>query len=326
MKKLEQKYRHDELSSEDLKMLRETLESMPDEEIEQTLRDGWMNEEPNVTCAGPARIERMKRRIDQQLGFIRPAQIFFIKATRAVAVVLFLLLAYTSFYFYHENKQWESEDIIVSTAKGERANITLPDGTQVTLNVESKLRYTPKRYNDVRQVGFEGEAFFQVRRDSKHPFRIDSKDLYVTVSGTSFNLLARKDGRTAELAMEEGNVRFVSLQTGEEVTLNPGQKAILDYSNGEITVLTGNDVQYASAWKRGDLVFRNTPLANVLEVLQENYGISFETDCKPCLTDLFTGTITHSDLNETLDILEKTYHFKAILYDGKVRLLQDRQP
>ncbi|MDR1602999.1 MAG: FecR domain-containing protein [Tannerella sp.] len=326
MKHLERKYRRDELSPEELKRLRETMNSLTDEEIEQTVRDSWTNEEPDVSGIDTARMNRMKRQIDRRLGFSHSPRLFFIRAARTAAAILLLLFACTTLYLYHENRQGESENVIVSTDKGERANVTLPDGSQVTLNVESMLSYTPKRYNkDERQVSLEGEAFFRVKNDGKRPFHIAARDLCVTVLGTTFNLLARKNGETSELTLEEGSVRLVSLQTGEEIVLKPHQTAILNHSSRKITVLTETEIQYVSAWKNGELVFRNTPLTDVMEALQENYGISIETDCEQCLTDLFTGTITNSNLNEALDILEKTCHFKATLHNRKVRLIRDKQ-
>ncbi|MDR1407150.1 MAG: FecR domain-containing protein [Tannerella sp.] len=325
MKDLDEKYRRDELSPEELKALREAVRAMPDEEVGQRMYERWTEgEEPDVSRVEAARMESVRRRIDRRLGFTRPARTFFAGAGRIAAAAVILLLAFGMIYFYRENRQRESEDVVVATGRGEQAHVTLPDGTQVTLNAESTLRYMPRRHNEsVRQVCLEGEAFFRVSSEGKRAFRIEAVNLYVTVSGTAFNLLARREGRTAELMLEEGRVRFASVRTGREVVLEPGQKAILDHANGEITVLTETDIRQAPAWKRGELVFRNTPLAHVLQALEDNYGISIEVDCGPCLTDSFTGTFRRSDLNETLHILEKTCHLRATLHDGEIRLTRE---
>jgi ferric-dicitrate binding protein FerR (iron transport regulator) len=323
MMNLDKKYRRDELSPEELKTLRETLQPMPDEDLGQAMYESWMNEEPDLSRADPARMARMKRRIDRHPAMPRrPARTLLAAAARIAAAILLPLLALGTLYFYHESRRMDAQYVTVSTARGERTNVTLPDGTCVTLNVESELRYAPARYS--RQVSLEGEAFFRISRDAKRPFRIEARNLRVTVTGTAFNLRARREGTTAELALEEGCLHFASLRTGCEVALKPGQKAILDHSSGEITVLTGADIPCASAWKRGELVFRNTPLADVLEALRENYGIAIETDCRQCLTDTFTGTVTNSDLNETLDIIEKTYRLSAVMRNGTVYLIQTR--
>jgi ferric-dicitrate binding protein FerR (iron transport regulator) len=321
MKTLEQKYRSDELSPKELKTLREAVNTMTDKDIEQSIQNDWMNEDQDISGVDDERMERIKQQIDVRLGFRRSARLIFIRVMQAAAAVLLLLLASTTVYFYHETKALESEVVVFSTQKGERANIVLPDGSTVALNAESELTYSPKLYRQSeRRILFYGEAYFQVSSDKSHPFRIEAKDLTVTVLGTSFNLLARKDDDKAELALESGSVRFCSVMTGDNVVLEPNQRAVLNRKNGKITVLKSADVHTASAWQRGELIFRNTPLADVLNTVRETYGVSIETDCRDCLTDLFTGTIPASNLNEALDIIEKTYHFTATLQNSKVQL------
>jgi len=322
MKYLEQKYRRDELSPQELKTLRETLQSMSEEQIGQTMRDSWMDGDTDTSDVDNTRMDKLKQRIDRQLNFRPAPRVVLVRALRAAAAVLLLLFISTTIYFYRENKQLESEDMLISTAKGERANITLPDGTKVTLNAESNLAYTPKLYNkNERQIRLDGEAFLQVKHDKARPFRIDAKGLYVNVLGTTFNLLVRDGNPTAELTLEKGHVRFASVLSGKYVVLDPNQKAILCQSNGEITVMKEMDIQQATAWTRGELVFRNTPLADVLHTVCETYGVSIETDSQEYMTDLFTGAIPAANLNEVLDILEKTYRFRATLRNSKVQLV-----
>ena len=149
-----------------------------------------------------------------------------------------------------------SEEMVVSTGKGERANITLPDGTAVALNSESSLTYTPRVFNkDKRQIRFEGEGYFQVAKNRDCPFLIDAEGLSVEVLGTTFNLDVRRSRKTAELILEEGSVRFHSLKIGKDALLEPKEKLILDQETGHFVIEKGQDIESETAWKRRELVF-----------------------------------------------------------------------
>lgn len=140
--------------------------------------------------------------------------------------------------------------MIVCTARGERASVTLPDGTAVSLNSESRLAYFPKPITKERKISFDGEGYFQIDKNKEVPFIIDAQGLQVKVLGTTFNLLVRKDHKTAELALEEGSVWLGATQSHKNVILHPKQKAILDQSTGNIFIIAEEDTQ---KYQHGDM-------------------------------------------------------------------------
>jgi ferric-dicitrate binding protein FerR (iron transport regulator) len=316
---LEQKYRQDRLTPKELIELKEIVSSLSDEQLEMNLCESWMSDNIDVTKVETERLDKVKERIDEKIMPKRSSYSIMVKWAQIAAIILLPIFVITTWHLYKENNQLSSEEMLVTTGKGEYANITLPDGTQVALNSESKLRYIPKIYNKKeREIGFDGEGHFQVSKDKERPFLINAEGLKVKVLGTKFNLLARKHNATAELALEEGSVFFSSILTGMNVVLKPNQKAILNQSTGIITVEEIKEIQDVTAWRRKELVFRNVPLSTVVAAIENNYGIKIEVDCKKCLTDLFTGTLTSSDINEDLEILEKSYHFKAKMKNREV--------
>lgn len=318
MKSIEQKYAEDELRVEELKSLRERVNAMGDADIEQMMRDGWMDDDVDESVADDKRMRLLKNNIDRQLGFKSGLYLLLARTGRIAAAVLIPVLILSTFYFYRESKTLQEETMLVSTGEGERANITLPDGSYVALNSSSRLSYVPAVYNKKeRQIQFEGEGFFQVSKNKDCPFLIGAKGMTVKVLGTTFNLQVRNGKDKAELTLEEGSVLLVSVRTGGSVVLKPDQKAVLNQADGKITVVKEELARQASAWKHGDMVFKNTPLADVLGTIQDNYGIEMRVVCKEVPSDSFTGTIPTSDLNEVLDILEKTYHLKAVV-KGKI--------
>lgn len=318
MKNLDKKFRQDKLAPDDLQALKRLVNEDENDEVESVIFKTWMEEEIDTSTVSDLQMDRLKATIDSKIDAKRFLSPLIIRCFQIAATILLPIFMIASFYLYHEKHQLTSEEMIVSTEKGERANITLPDGTKVSLNSESKLCYNPRIYNsDRRTIRFEGEGYFQVEKDKERPFLIEASGLKVKVLGTSFNLNVRDNRSTAELALVEGSVLFSSLRSEHSVILEPNQKAILNQRTGEIVVIS-DKVENAMSWKRGELIFRNTVLSEVIQKIESNYGVSISMDCKDCLTDLFTGTLSASNLNETLGVLERVYHLKATMNENVI--------
>lgn len=312
MKELISKYRKDELSPAELGELRNKVNSMPDHEIEQEMYQAWMDEEIDDTPAHSERMNKIKKRIEKSIKEQNSGGFGFIRIIRIAASILLPVFIGLTGYLYYENSQMTTEEMVVTTAQGERASVTLPDGTTVSLNSESRLSYFPKAYNKKeRKLSFNGEGYFQVCKNQEVPFIIDAKGLQVKVLGTIFNLLVREDQKTAELVLEEGSVWFGATRSNQNVILRPEQKAILDQATGDILVIAEPDIQKISAWRQGDMVFRNTELSEVIRTIEENYHVTIQMNGKNCPTDNFTGTLPLTDINEVLEVIEKSYHLKA---------------
>lgn len=322
MDKLQQKYRNDNLTPDELRRLREEVNSMSDDRLEDSLREAW--ESAEASSSDTHRLDELKMRIDQRLFPSHRVVPLYWKVLRIAAAVLLPLFMIATVYLYQENTVLSQKDFVATTGKGEQVTISLPDGTQVTLNAESRLSYNLSNFNsDERRVAFDGEGYFRVAKNPSSPFSITAKGLKVSVLGTTFNLRARSADATAELSLEEGSVRFQSLKTGQGVILSPNQKAILDQINGTVTVEESSYTTDASAWRRGELVFRNVPFAGVLEEIEEIYHVSIviETEEIDYQDDLFTGVLSRTNINEVLEVIEHSYHLKATLKDGTIRLV-----
>ena len=321
---LEQKYRQDRLTPNELNELRAKVNSTSDELLEEAICNEWMHDDIDISSVDMQRMDRLKRSIDKKINKKLFVYFKFFKWIQVAAIILLPISIAAIWYLYKENSQLSSEEMVVATGIGEHAKITLPDGTDVNLNAESKLCYIPKTYNKKeRQIRFDGEGYFQVRKDKQHPFLINAQGLNVRVLGTKFNLLARKKDASAVLSLQEGSVLFSSLLTGMNVILKPNQKAILNQSTGIIIVKKEENFQDIIAWRRKELVFRNAPLRSVINSIEKNYNIKIRIKTKAYLKDLFTGTLPNSNINEDLEILEKSYHFKSIMTSQEVLIIPD---
>lgn len=320
MKNLDYKFRKNKISLDELNELRSKVNSMSDHELEELMVDSWNNEEMNISFVEDEAMSRLKKNVEKLTGRKEKYKSLLSLVTKIAAVILLPLFIAISFYLYKENNQLVSEELIVSTGKSERAKLTLPDQTYVTLNSDSKLSYIPRLYNkEERIIDFEGEGYFQVYEDAGRPFIINTASLQVKVLGTTFNLNVRKSRNIAELSLEEGSVSLISIHTQKTVILKPDQKAILNQTTGEFTIIPNNN-RNTSAWQRGDIIFRNTSLFDVVKTIEENYNVNIKIACEDCLGETFTGTVPITNLNEVLEIIEQSYHLKATIKEKDIIL------
>jgi transmembrane sensor len=117
----------------------------------------------------------------------------------------------------------------VSTRKGSKSNIQLPDGSMAWLNADSKLTYNENFRGDFREVSLEGEAFFDVVKDKTRPFIIHTKTLDIKVLGTAFNVRAYETEKNTQTALFRGSVE-VSLHNNPEkkIVLKPNEKLVVN--------------------------------------------------------------------------------------------------
>lgn len=318
MDKLTKAYRLNTLTSDELQTLKEQINNMSDEELASVIYNDWENDDVQTEGIDNKEIAHIKQTIEAQIH--KNAQRFTLtKFIQIAASVLLPVFIISTFYLYKENNAILSDTMIVKTGKGERASIILPDSTEVTMNYNSIITYIPMLYSKERKIQFDGEGYFKVSKDKKHPFIINTKGLQVNVLGTTFNLLARSNDTIAELTLEKGSVQLISLQTGEKVLLAPDQKAILNHKTQCFTIINNNNIRNSIPWRKGDLVFRNEKLGTVLKIIEENYNYSITMDSN-YLEDIFTGTLPSSDINEVLEVLEKLYHLKAVIKGHEIQL------
>lgn len=158
----------------------------------------------------------------------------------------------------------------------EQRSAKLPDGTQVTLNADSRLRLAEGFNKQERRVILEGEAFFDVARDEKRPFIIESKHAETRVLGTSFNICAYPEQENVRIDVASGRVEFKSMMTDETKVL-VAHEAAMCMRNGQMKSMDETDVMEAE-WRQGVLKFRKTPLKDAVVRIEKHYDLEFEVD------------------------------------------------
>jgi ferric-dicitrate binding protein FerR (iron transport regulator) len=208
--------------------------------------------------------------------------------------------------------------ITALTPKGEKSKLILPDNTVVWLNSGSKLSYSNFGNNGLRKVELEGEAFFDVAKDKQHPFIVITKDYDVKVLGTKFNVRSYSNENTSETVLEEGSVE-ITLQSGEKYMLSPGQMAVA----GEKTALNISNVSVINkiCWKNNILKLNNTPVKDMVPMLERWYGVHIDvTDMSRVADKRFTMTIKTESLQEVLQLMKYVTPIKYSVNGDNVKI------
>ncbi|WP_199117791.1 FecR family protein [Pedobacter sp. ASV28] len=201
---------------------------------------------------------------------------------------------------YEANGSGTAQPNTISTPRGGEYRLLLPDGTRVWLNAATTLSYPSRFTGAERKVKLSGEAYFEVAKDSRHPFIVESDGQQVKVLGTHFNINTYQRNRTVT-TLEEGSVRVLgSDRLTQGVVLSPGQQATAQGTG--ITVGPAN-LEAALAWKNGQLYFADTDLVRVLEEVSRWYDVDIEYKAAPS-AELFTGGISRgASLSSMLKVL-----------------------
>jgi transmembrane sensor len=196
--------------------------------------------------------------------------IFPFKGIAASLLILFCLWAqYEAFQYQPQPVEKPKIPMITRfNPAGQKSVIDLPDGTKIHLNSESELEFPKEFTADIRLVSLKGEAFFEVKKENR-PFLIESGNAKIQVLGTSFNV-RQKTNEPLYVALVTGKVR-VNAENGDQVTLDPDEMLVME--NGGEFSKRKFDPMDEIGWKDNYLVFKSTNFSDVIEKLENWYGI-----------------------------------------------------
>lgn len=202
-------------------------------------------------------------------------------------------------------------DNTLTIPRGGRYKIVLPDGSSVWLNSSSTLTFPTTFTGDQRLVHLTGEAYFEVAKNKKMPFKVLLKDnTQVEVLGTHFNVKAYEDERNIKTTLLEGSVKLSS-GSGKRM-LVPGQQGVVDLKADKSISVREADVDEAVSWKNGNFMFVNEDITSIMRKISRWYNVDivYRDDVSD---KTFTGTISQfSDVTDVLRIIQltKVVHFK----------------
>lgn len=199
--------------------------------------------------------------------------------------------------------------------------INLPDHSVVWLNAASSLTYPETFAHGKREVTLEGEAFFDVAPMPEQPFTVYSGRLNTRVLGTSFNVKAYQDDNHIQVTVFTGKVNvnangYTKSESDSGIFLTASQQAVFKPADQSLVYHGHVDTAGTSAWKRGEIIFHNTPLPEVLKELQRRYNVSISAD-EQLQNCLVFGEFFHEPADSVLNML-------AISLSGKITKTNNR--
>lgn len=243
---------------------------------------------------------------------------------RIAAIFIFGLCTFLAYQFF---KAKDAANLSVTMAWKKSANpgrqtstLLLADGSKITLNAASEIKYPVSFKGKTREVYLTGEAFFDVAKDHQHPFIVHTKNISVKVLGTAFDVKSYPNESTTETTLLRGKVEITLNKRPEKhLLLNPAEKFTLKHAadpgvehlNGDIYSITpityykeDKNAILETSWMNNKLLFRNETFAELSLRLSRWYGVDFVFESAKLKDYRFTGEFEKESLAEALKALQ----------------------
>lgn len=189
-----------------------------------------------------------------------------------------------------------------TTAIGEYLEINLPDGSKVSLNNASKIKYLKEFSSESREVFLEGEAYFEVKKDRSKPFIVHASGIQTKVLGTAFNIHAYKDLSTVAVSVMKGRVA-ISDSLSSFGLLEKDQQIEIDKRSKVFVKTTGKSTSVVG-WREGQLLFDQATFLEVRSVLHKKFGVEMKFESENLKNCRFTASFDKDEKPfEILDML-----------------------
>jgi transmembrane sensor len=212
----------------------------------------------------------------------------------------------------------------------ERMLVKLSDGSSVILAPGSKLHYPAFFQGNTRSVSLEGEAFFEVTKDKKHPFFVTSGNLITRVVGTSFTIKAYNGTKEYKVIVNTGKVLVTQKDNNvkqdinlraEPIAVIPNQQIVYNISNKSLVKENLVQPLMLSADVSKDIfTFNDTPLSKVISRIEQAYNVTITYNEKEIGGCPLTASLAEEHLLEKLDLISKALDVKYYLNDGHIVL------
>ncbi len=285
-------------------------------------RDLWLSSE----VAGSNELEvdialdRLKSRIlreHKQIG--RKTRRPFTRWHQVAAVLLVLIGVYYWLFFEQAETKFIVQTQLI-TAKGSKGRFTLPDGTVVWLNSESRLVYPDQFADGTRTVNLVGGAYFEVVKEEKRPFIVKAGDIDAEVLGTSFNISSYPFMDDIETALLNGSVKISGHSLREPVYLRPNEVFEYKKENHSSSVKTANASLYAD-WIKDRLTFDNRPLSDILISMRGWYNTEIECPEEFAESTYMSFTIRQENIDEILRAMSFIIPIKHQIKKDKIIII-----
>ncbi|NIJ43904.1 ferric-dicitrate binding protein FerR (iron transport regulator) [Wenyingzhuangia heitensis] len=210
---------------------------------------------------------------------------------------------------YKSTKNNEVEKLVynkITVPYGKKFELELSDGSRVTLNAGTQLKYPIRFLKDQpRNVYLEGEAFFEVAKDKKNAFTVVTDKMNTRVYGTKFNVSCYKNENKIATVLVEGSVGVYKKNGGDKnkpLLIKPGYKALYSEKNIEVTKV---DISKYIAWTHNEMVFLNDSFDVIIKRLERKYNVKIQNEYSLLSAKKFTGVFKDESLESILKIFKE---------------------
>ena len=220
----------------------------------------------------------------------------------AAAAIFIVIIGFSAYKYFQPGKP------VFETGYAEIRQESLPDGSQVTLNANSKVTIGKswQKEND-REVWVNGEVYFQVKKTPrKSRFIVHSGKFDIIVTGTAFNVVNRDN--KANVLLKEGSV-VIRAANGEETAMKPGD--FVEFNNDQVQRKPAKDIQIL-AWKERKFIFEKTPMKEVGASIRDLYGLDVKFGDAAVAADSISAILPNDNLDLFLQSLETTQNYEII--------------
>lgn len=265
----------------------------------EALRDGLSYIEDLDIDKAYLRTKTKIRRSERKDRFIT----FCYRAAAVLAIPLLVAaIGFGNAYFKSRKGPMQSE---ITAANGCVVRQLLPDSTEVWLNSGSSLKYNTTLGGKRRDVNLDGEAYFHVKADRRRPFYVHVPGGFqVYVYGTKFNVEAYASDSLVRTTLVEGHVNVITPDNSEAV-LNPGYAFNYDKVSHKLTP-SKVDVEALTSWKDGILMFRDTPIEEVMKDLGRHFNVDIDFHNHSGKTYRYRATFTDESFAQIMDYLGRS--------------------
>jgi len=267
--------------------------------------------------------EKVSARIRRSDEEINPSGIRIMRSSflKIAAAALVLIGLGTAMLYLNKAGILNKKTVVATDSNQTNLRIALPDGSNISLNRNTRLSYNASYGESGRKVTLDGEAFFEITPDAGKPFIVDAGKASIEVLGTSFNVITQNDESAVEVFVETGKVMMKD-NSGiqENLVIDPGYIGTISPEQSEKRI---NKNPNYLAWNKGKLVYADQKLENVFKDLERIYDIKIIPSDPEILNNQITTTFEGQSL-ETIIILICTTFNLDHTQDGNVYHLMEK--
>ena len=303
-KLLARRYLDDLYSKADVTALFDDMQSSTSEKLlDEHVPDIWEESGFKQSLTDVER-EQFKKEARLLLGHMNNKRRFGLRRAllgfAGAAAVICLILGSIRFFDYLD--QQKISYLEVSTSYGQSKQIRLPDGTELTLNSCSQIRYPNRFIGEKRIVELEGEGYFRVHRNTEQPFLIKTRRLDIRVLGTCFNVKSYFTDEIVSVDVESGKVQ-VDLPEAM-LRLKAKEQVFINTLSGEYSKHC--EERSVAMWRKGGLRFNSTPIRDVAKELERRYNCRITFAMGQDFGNLISGEHDNQNLEAVLQSIEYT--------------------